>query len=411
MGWLTKVSNKVNPGILLIVFAALALIWANLPNFEQYYFDFLEFEIDLHFFDLGFGAVVMNVEEFIKDFVLTIFFFEVGLELKHEFTEGSLRKPKQAALPILGALGGMLFPALIYSATVLISNNSQYLSGFAIPTATDIAFCIGILALLAPNINPELRIFLLTLAVADDLGGILIIAFAYSQGINFLAILLALLFTTIFFFVVHFYHQISIFVAIILSLIIWYFFLKSGIHPALSGVVMGLCISHKKNKNHIEPINRLTEIFHPINNLFVLPIFAFSQLGISLFDLEVNKYSIFIIIGVALGLAIGKPLGILLFIHFSTKLKIAKMPKDVSTIDYLGISALAGIGFTVAFLVANLAFRTGTASDNVLLGKLGVLIGSILAIVIAALLFQYEKHSSKKDEIFTTEPVSSKESN
>jgi NhaA family Na+:H+ antiporter len=279
---LLKIESRVNPGLLLLGAGIFALGWANLPKLNSAYFHLAEFTIPLG--QLGLSELPdLTVEELVRDFLLAIFFFGIGLELKQEFTVGTLRSPKSAILPIMAACGGMLVPSLVYLAITLGSGNSGLISGFAIPTATDIAFSVGILALIGKKIHPAVRIFLLTLAVTDDILGIMVIAIGYSTSLNFVFLLFCLVTLLIFFGVVRIYHPISYLLGPILGLTAWYFMFASGIHPAISGVALGLCMSSKTSPTRTRSRAQIMLVgLSPISDLIVLPIFAFFQLGVPL---------------------------------------------------------------------------------------------------------------------------------
>jgi NhaA family Na+:H+ antiporter len=374
--------EKVNPGLLLVGVGVIALIIANVPGLNDYYFSIAHTEVPLG--DLGLPYLPsLTFEEFVRDFILAIFFFAVGLELKQEFTVGSLRNPKRAALPIIAAVGGMLFPSLFFLGTVLVTSNPALTDGFAIPTATDIAFSVGILALVGKGINPQVRIFLLTLAVADDIMGILVIAIGYSSNVNFWYLLFFLVLMAVFFWVVRIPQKtISVIGGIVLGLLGWYLMFGSGVHPAICGVCLGMTMSSQVSTKRIKSRAQFTlEVLEPWSDLIILPLFAFFQLGVKFDTLEFSPMYISLIVAATIGLLFGKPIGIMCFTVVITKITAIDLPKGLSYINYLGVACLAGTGFTVSFLVCNLAYADASL---VMASKLGVLIGSFAAAVAAA---------------------------
>ncbi|MDR2538967.1 MAG: Na+/H+ antiporter NhaA [Bifidobacteriaceae bacterium] len=384
-----KLRERVNPGLLLVSVGVLALIVANIPVVSDYYFGIAHKEVPFGAFGLPY-LPSLTFEEFVRDFILAIFFFAVGLELKQEFTVGSLRNPKRAALPIIAAVGGMLFPSLIFISTVLISSNPALVSGFAIPTATDIAFSVGILALVGKGINPQVRVFLLTLAVADDIMGILVIAIGYSSNVNFWYLLFFFIIMALFFLVVRIPSKAGSLVGgIILGLVGWYFMFGSGVHPAICGVCLGMTMSSQvSGKRTRSRAQFALEVLEPWSDLIILPLFAFFQLGVKFGALELTPLYLSLIIATTIGLLLGKPIGIMIFTIVITKITAIDLPKGLSYINYLGVACLAGTGFTVSFLVCNLAYADASL---VMASKLGVLIGSFAAAFLAAIVMQLTK--------------------
>jgi NhaA family Na+:H+ antiporter len=410
---LRKINDRVNPGLLLVGAALLGLLLTNFPFGESIIW------IKEQYIDIAPIGLHIDIAHFVEDFVLAFFFLAVGLELIQEFTVGNLKNPKHATIPIVAAVGGMLFPALIFIGFALTTNDPAMLKGFAIPTATDIAFSVGVLALVAKNINPNVRIFLLTLAVADDIGGIIIIAVGYSTTINIVALGAVVALTIVWFIFMRIDNKpIRYGFCTLIGLIAWYFMYQSGIHPAILGVVLGLLVPCKPNtektdftiaqskdpatidsKKALTPdlgstsrAERFLPVLNPYTDLIVLPLYAFTQLAIPLNFSEFDSKSLTIMLGTAIALLVGKPLGIMLATITITKVLKTTLPNGLRYRDYLGVACLAGTGFTVAFLVTDLSFVGNTAITDI--AKLGVLLGSFGAIIVATIVFKIKGEAS-----------------
>jgi len=357
-------------GLILVIAAAIALILSN-TNLSVYYFNILD-----SYFLLGtktFG-LKLTVLHWINDVLMAIFFFVVTLEIKREFIQGELSKPKQALLPIIGAVGGMVVPALIY-----ILLNLQYehnLRGWAIPTATDIAFSIGVLSLLGSRVPISLKVFLVALAIIDDLGAIVIIAFFYSSDLNYLYLLLMLISLIILFFLNKF--GIKKFTPYLLvGLFLWYFTYESGIHSTISGVLLATIIPHRNKEKDYSLLLKLEHMLSPYVAFGIMPLFALANAGVVLDGLSFNSLLSPIPLGILCGLFIGKQIGVFIFSFLAVKFKLAEMPTNSSWVKFYGVAALTGIGFTMSLFVGNLAFAE--YQNNLPDVKIGVLVGSTLS--------------------------------
>lgn len=419
-------------GNILIVATVLALIVANIPGINDYYFDFWHLEVRLQLGDFNVfshSGEPMTLLAFINDALMAIFFFSIGLEIKREVLVGELSSFRQALLPIVGAFGGMIVPVVIF---YFMSRGTDYSGGAAIPMATDIAFSLGVLAMLGKRVPLSLKIFLTTLAVVDDIGGIIVIAIFYSTHIElallgYAAILLGVLLlgsalrikSKIFY--------------LLIGGVIWFLFLNSGIHPTIAGVLVAFCvpatpvfapmkyikiirksIAHfsddepqdlvrrsildKEQMNWlkevesasdkvISPLQDLEDSLHPIVNYFIIPLFAFANAGIFLLDMDPVTIFEGISLAVICGLVIGKFVGILSFSWLCVKLGLAPMPAHSDWRMMSAISMLGGIGFTVSLFIATLSFDASIPHQADLLAhaKLGIVCGSLLSGVIAFL--------------------------
>ena len=358
---------------LVLLFAAIAALIVSNTGLNQFYISTLE-----SYFSIGFGkfTIKLSVIHWINDVLMAIFFFLVSLEIKREFIQGELSNPKQALLPIIGAVGGMLVPALIYIA--INYSDSETLRGWAIPSATDIAFSLGVLSLLGKRVPISLKVFLTALAIIDDLGAIVIIAFFYSGNVQSFYLLLML--TCIIILIVFNKFNIRNFIPyLIVGVFLWEFTHQSGIHATIAGVLLALTIPHKNGKkSHKNSL--LIKLEHNISPyvLFgIMPIFAFANAGVSLDGVGFSNLMSPVPLGILCGLFIGKQVGVFLFSYISIKLKIADMPSNSNWGTFYGVGVLTGIGFTMSLFVGNLAFieTTQYLSDV----KIGVLLGSLLS--------------------------------
>lgn len=418
-------------GNILIVATLLALITANIPAINSHYFAFWDQEVRLQlggFNIFSHGGEPMTLLAFINDTLMAIFFFSIGLEIKREVLVGELASFRQALLPIMGAIGGMAVPVLIYW---LLSSGTDYAGGAAIPMATDIAFSLGVLAMLGKRVPLSLKIFLTTLAVVDDIGGIIVIAVFYSSHIELMYLIYAA----------------GLFVLLLLGsalrikskifylgigAVIWFLFLNSGIHPTIAGVLVAFCvpaspvfapkkyiriirrsISNFKEESStdveamnsrtilspqqlnwlkeaesasdkvISPLQDLEDSLHPFVNYFILPLFAFSNAGICL--LGMDPLSVFegISLAIVCGLVLGKFTGILLFSWLTVKLKLAPMPAHSDWHMMASMAMLGGIGFTVSIFIATLSFDAATQAELLSHAKLGIVVGSVISGLIA----------------------------
>ncbi|HJO77673.1 MAG TPA: Na+/H+ antiporter NhaA [Pelagibacteraceae bacterium] len=373
--WFFKLESA--SGVVLLIAAVIALILSN-TNLSDYYFDILNIHILIGTKNFGLDLSIIH---WINDALMAIFFFVVTLEIKREFVQGELSKPKQALLPIIGAVGGMALPALIY---VIINFETGYtIRGWAIPSATDIAFTIGVLSLLGSRIPISLKVFLVALAIIDDLGAIIIIAFFYSTELQYTYILLML----VSFLALILLNKLDVkkFAPyFLIGLFLWYFTHESGIHSTISGVLLATTIPHRKHKKDYSLLIKLEHILSPYVAFGIMPLFAFANAGVVLNDISINTILSPIPLGIICGLFFGKQIGVFLFSFLSVKLKLAEMPANSNWIKFYGVGILAGIGFTMSLFIGNLAFLDYSNDlDGV---KIGVLIGSSLSAVAGYLL-------------------------
>jgi NhaA family Na+:H+ antiporter len=366
-------------GVLILISAALGLIIANSPISESY-FSFLSFD-----FTLGFGvfAIQLTVKKFINYVLMTIFFFVVGLEIKRELTSGHLTSVKKALMPFLAAIGGVAFPALIY----LSIAGGVAAGGWGVPVATDIALAVGLLTMIGSRVPESLRIFLLALAVIDDIVAILIIALVYSDGIliNWLLSGAAVI---AFIYILKRFDIKSTVIYIFFGVILWFTLYKTGVHPTLAGVILGLMTPNapKVESSAESVIEWLEDRFHPASAFFVVPLFAFANTGvaISLDTLDLASTSL-IAWGIFLGLVVGKPLGILFSTVLAKKFKVADMPEGASKSLITATGSAAGIGFTVAIFIAQIAFDDRQTQD---IAVIAVIVASVVSALLSWVMFK-----------------------
>ncbi len=365
-------SREEKSGILLLLFATLALITVNSPLNSIYYdIKYAEVPINVGSFDF-----TKSVSHWVNDGLMAIFFFVIGLELKREILEGELSSYDRMVLPAIAAIGGMVAPAIIY---ILINiNNPENISGWAIPTATDIAFSLAVLLIIGKNVPLSLKVFLLSLAIIDDLGAVLIIAFFYTAEIStsYLVYSLAVFILLVFINIIGIQKT---YVYMILGIFLWYFVLKSGVHATIAGVLLATTIPNT-NKNDYEH-SMLKHLEHKLHNfvgILVLPIFAYFNSDINFSDVTVSSIYSPLSLGVILGLLLGKPIGITLFTYVGMKTKLFTLPDNVSIRDVFGLSLLCGIGFTMSLFINGLAFTDEFLIDS---SKLGIFIGSMISAV------------------------------
>lgn len=433
------IRRHVSGGNILILSTLAALIVANIPAINQYYFDFWQQEVRLQLgsFNLfSHGGHPMSLLAFINDALMAIFFFTIGLEIKREILVGQLASFRNALLPIVAAIGGMIMPVVIY---MLLSGGTPYASGAAIPMATDIAFSLGILAMLGPRVPLSLKIFLTTLAVVDDIGGILVIALGYTEHVEVwylvaAAVILAVL-------CIGQYAKIkNQLFYLTLGGIVWFLFLNSGVHPTIAGVLVAFCIPAKPVFNPkgyiqtirrsianfraendealsrfsilsgqqmdwlkqiesasdkvISPLQELEDTLHPIVNHFIVPLFAFANAGIYLLDMDPASIFQGVSLSIIIALVVGKFVGIFSFSWLAVKLRLAPMPDLASWKMLAGVSLLGGIGFTVSLFIANLTFSTADPVQADLLNhsKLGIVVGSLMAGILGYLALKATTH-------------------
>jgi NhaA family Na+:H+ antiporter len=373
--------SETTGGALLISAAIIGLFLANGPLSEAFH--------ALATTKIGIDALHLNltIQKWTADALLAIFFFVIGCELKHELVVGTLSKPRQAALPVAAALGGMVVPALLYLA-INRSGSADAVSGWGIPMATDIAFALAVLAVLGRGLPSGVRAFLLTLAIVDDLGAILVIALFYSTGLSVewiavAAILLAL------FALAQRQRITSPLIYVPLALAVWYAVHEAGIHATIAGVALGLLMRVKKDSGEADaPVDRATARFHPISAGFAVPLFALFAAAVDLRSIDLGVViNSPVLLGVLVGLVVGKPVGILLAARLATALG-ARLSAEVQWIDIAVIGTLAGIGFTVSLLISELAF---ISEESLSAAKLGVLLASISAVAVTGVLLAVRK--------------------
>lgn len=350
-------------GILLVIAAAIAMVIANSAMGEGY-------QAFLHTYVFG-----MSVSHWINDGLMAVFFLLIGLEVKRELLEGALKSRETAIFPAIAAVGGMLAPALIYVAFNF--NDPAAIQGWAIPAATDIAFALGIMALLGKRVPVSLKVFLLALAIIDDLGVVVIIALFYSSDLSTIALTIGFIMTGVLF-MLNAKHVTKLSIYLVAGLILWIAVLKSGVHATLVGVVIGFAIPLKGNKGEHSPLKHLEHALHPYVAFAILPVFAFANAGISLQGVSLAGLTSMLPLGVALGLFLGKPLGIFSFSWAAVKLGVAKLPEGINFKHIFAVSVLCGIGFTMSIFISSLAFgQANEAYDTY--ARLGILMGSTTA--------------------------------
>ena len=357
-------------GIVLLFAAVIALFISN-SELSILYFSTLERYLFIGINNFG---LKLSVLHWINDALMAIFFFFVTLEIKREFLQGELSNIKQALLPIIAAVGGMLVPALIY---VFINlGDGETLKGWAIPSATDIAFSLGVLSLLGKRVPLSLKVFLTALAIIDDLGAIVIIALFYSGDLSIKYLSLMLL-AFIILLVMNKFNIKKFLPYLIVGIFLWDFTHNSGIHATIAGVLLAITIPHRKKDKDFSLLIKVEHAISPYVAFGIMPIFAFANAGVSLEGLSFSSLLDKVPLGIVLGLFVGKQLGVFIFSYISIKLKIAQMPSNTSWYNFYGVGVLTGIGFTMSLFVGNLAFAESMQyMDGV---KIGVLTGSLLS--------------------------------
>ncbi|GGI69459.1 Na+/H+ antiporter NhaA [Shewanella gelidii] len=366
-------SQESAGGILLMLAVVVAMLLANSP-FASYYLTFLDTPMQVRV-----GALDINkpLLLWINDGLMAIFFLLIGLEVKRELLEGALSTRAQASLPTFAAIGGMIFPALIY--LMFNSGDPTTKVGWAIPAATDIAFALGIMALLGSRVPVALKIFLLALAIIDDLGVVVIIALFYSSDLSMMSLLIASI-------------AIVGLVALnrkgvtalgpygMLGAVLWVAVLKSGVHATLAGVIIAFCIPLRA-KDGSSPSEKLEHSIHPWSTFLILPLFAFANAGVDLSGMQLTDIVSPVPVGIALGLLVGKPLGVMLMSYMAVKLKWAELPKGIGWQHIAPVAVMCGVGFTMSMFIASLAFEHGGEAYSDL-ARLGILVGSLASALI-----------------------------
>lgn len=430
--FMSMFKKYVSASFLLVVGAVLALIFAN-SSLKEGYFDFWQSIVSISIGDFNFfshNGHSMTLMQVINDFLMALFFLSVGLEIKREFLVGDLSSPKKAMLPIIGACGGMIFPVLVF--WLLCPEDADMQRGLAIPMATDIAFSLGVLSVFSSRVPTGLKVFLAALAVADDLGGIIVIALFYSSDLHVNFLLLSLVCFAIMFIgnkcKVH-----NKFFYLLVGLVLWYAMLNSGIHATIAGVITAFCVPStlqngtgyylKRIKDNLDsfpvidaskkgaiifsreeinqlksvesaadklisPLQDLEDNLHGVIGYFVIPVFAFANVGIDLSAMSLGDLFAGVGMPVMAGLVIGKFVGVLLFAWTAVKLGIVALPKGADWRSFSGVCALCGIGLTVSIFIADLSYASLPGNGAALLGqaKLGILCGSMISAVIGCVL-------------------------
>jgi NhaA family Na+:H+ antiporter len=366
-------------GILILIFAAFGLFVANSALSENY-FSFLSFDFS---WGAGIFLVDFTVQKFINYVLMTIFFFVVGLEIKRELTSGHLNSVKKALMPFLAALGGVAFPALIY----LLIAGDVAAGGWGVPVATDIALAVGLLTMIGSRVPESLRIFLLALAVIDDIVAILIIALVYSDGI-LIKWFIASIAVVISIYLLNLLKIKATLAYLVIGVLLWFTLYKTGVHPTLAGVILGLMTPNRAKVagNSESIIEWLEDRFHPVSSFLIVPLFAFANTGVK-FDLDTLKTASTSVIawGIFLGLVIGKPLGIFCSTYLAARLKIAEIPNGASKSMVVATGSAAGIGFTVAIFIAQIAFDDLQTQD---IAVIAVIAASLVSAMISWVLFR-----------------------
>ncbi len=375
------IHSEVFVGVLLIIATVVSLILAN-SSFGEAYNMFFNYPLIGEF----------NVHLIINDFLMAIFFLFVGLEIKHEILYGRLSSFKKASFPIIAAIGGVLLPAIIFT---VINFNTPFSKGIGIPISTDIAFAIGIFMILEKKLNPLLKIFLLSLAVVDDLISILVIGVLYSSHINVWC-LLASGIILIILFAMNKNKVDHIAPYLLVGLVLWFFVYFSGVHATISGVLLASTIPSKEIKSSRgSMLNRLSHKLEPLSNLIILPLFALSNTNMILRLSPNIKSEYTLILGIVIGLVVGKPLGIMSFTWLATKLNITEKPQGVDWLSVFSVSLLAGIGFTMSIFVSEIAFKDNLELIDI--SKISILTAAIISTAltyIVATIINFYKNKS-----------------
>jgi len=372
------VSTETLSGLILLLVTILAVYIAN-SSYSNTYFETFSSHLSISFANHHFS---MSLLHWVNDVLMAIFFLVVGMEIKKDMVVGELSSVRQASFPIIAAIGGMIVPAIIY-----LSLNKEYPTGFGIPMATDIAFALGILMILGKRVNVSLKLFLVTLAVVDDLGAIIVVAVFYTNELNYIFFLYSAL-VYIALILLNFFGVQRNLPYIVLGIVLWFCIHSSGIHSTIAGVLLAFTIPIKtKNftKNYEfknSPLDRLSLSLHNFSAFAIMPLFAFANAGvvIDLSSVLTHKY---IVLGVSLGLIFGKPIGIIIFTYLSTILKIAVKPVTVSWKEIIAAGFLGGIGFTMSIFISHLAFSDESIVSAV---KLGIFASSITAAILGTIL-------------------------
>ncbi len=372
--------SKTAPGILLCVTTALALIFVNSP-LREFYDVFKNLPVVIQA-----GAFIIDkpLLLWINDGLMAIFFLLIGLEVKRELIEGHLSSKDNAILPVVAAIGGLCVPAVIYA--FINMDNGEALNGWAIPAATDIAFALGVISMLGDRVPPALKVCLVAIAIIDDIGAILIIAFFYTADISLISLVLAFSGLAVVA-LLNIRNVTNLGPYIIIGLFIWACVLKSGVHATLAGIALGLLIPLKaKNENGKSPLKVMEHALHPWVGFGVIPIFAFANAGVSFQNITLDTFLEPVTLGIILGLFIGKQMGVMLLTYLAYKIKLCRLPEGITWAQFYGMALLTGIGFTMSLFIGTLAFTDLAMAVPVRIGVLtGSLISGIMGIMVLLL--------------------------
>ena len=372
-------------GILLLFSAAVAMLLANSPLSSQYN-DFLNLPVSLQ---IGSFSINKTLIHWINDGFMAVFFVLVGMEVKKELFEGALSSYQQAIFPAIAAVGGMSVPALVY--WFIAKQDPSLANGWAIPMATDIAFALGIMALLSKQVPLPLKIFLLALAIIDDLGAIVVIALFFSHELSVQALIFSGI-SILTLVLLNRFRVSALCAYMVVGTILWASVLKSGVHATLAGVIIGFCIPLKGKKGE-RPLHDFEHILAPWSSFVILPLFAFANAGVSFDGIDVSMISSPLLLAIACGLIIGKPVGVFGFSYISVKLGLAKLPDGINFKQIFAVAVLCGIGFTMSMFLASLAFDADAGESVNTLSRLGILLGSTVS---ATLGYLFLKQTTKR---------------
>lgn len=385
------IAQETSAGIILFCAAVAAMVAVN-SALNPHYLAFLDIPVAIQF---GGFEIAKPLALWINDGLMAIFFFLVGLEVKRELMEGQLSSVEQASLPLIAAVGGMALPAAVF--VYFNWSIAENINGWAIPAATDIAFALGVLALLGKHAPVSLKILLLAIAIIDDIGAIIIIALFYTAEVSSTSLMLAGVGTVILF-VMNRMGVVRIAPYVLVGAFLWVCVLKSGVHATLAGVVAALAIPLNA-KDGSSPLKHLEHILHPWTAFLVLPIFAFANAGVALAGLRISDLMAPLALGIAAGLVVGKQLGVFGFMFLATKVGLVQRPAGVSWLQLYGLACLTGIGFTMSLFIGNLAFADPEQIETV---KLGVISGSVISGVLGYCLLRF---ASAPDSSVKTKPA------
>lgn len=426
--------RRVSSSVLLIICTVLALVCANIPFIKEWYFSLWQNPVSISIGEFNLfshGGHTMSMMQVINDFLMAIFFLSVGLEIKREILVGELSSMKKALLPIIGAIGGMLIPVLIF--WIFCPDDAMMQRGLAIPMATDIAFSLGVLSVFKTRVPVGLKVFLAALAVADDLGGIIVIALFYSSEISWTFLLLSAVCTLVMVIANMLKVRAKVFYVLV-GIVLWYMMLNSGIHATISGVIVALCVPStlKKGTGHylerirmninqfpvididdlhktvvlsnsqihtlksiesaadkmISPLQDLEDNLHGMINYFIVPLFAFANAGIDLSQMSIGSLFSGVALAVMVGLVAGKFIGVFSFSWIAVRCKFVTLPEGADWKSFASVCVVCGIGFTVSMFIADLSYSALGASGAALLdqAKLGVLCGSVISAILGCIL-------------------------